>query len=142
MKTSEFIKQVKAMGYGVDEYGLFLSITTAMQDFVAMVDKYTPLSLDTKITRSIPEDLFNIIVEYVRTPVKDREEPKLYTAKSRVVVNNGGYLSKRTGKEGYILSDGDSYLRPQIHFTQKELEDINGINIFTSNEWIIEEVAE
>lgn len=82
MKTKEFIKSVEELGYKTQVYLKTIRIVDK-GCFVAAVDLTKRFTIETTfISRPlINEKLFDLIVEYARTPVDEREEEKYYLVK-------------------------------------------------------------
>lgn len=89
MKTKEFIKRVEELGFEACISG---SIAYVLKD-----GRYTVAKIKTKracaidffyhlndtLDKEISEKLFDIIVEYAKTPIEDREEEKKFYLKNR-----------------------------------------------------------
>ncbi len=121
MKTSEFIKRVEELGYLVTKqttrYVIEKSVSEELANYVADVDlRYR----NTIRTNSVENDeLLDLIVEYAKTPLDEREEEKKFRVKCRIT-NDVLYVDEK-------LEWKNEYDR-FTHFTLKELEDL-GIDI-------------
>src|SRR5574344_262942 len=119
MKTKEFIKRVKELGFKLeielgekDEFVEF-RIGDDEEDFVVIWPKLTfAIStieggfMDLKYPLPLDE-LYKLCFEYASTPVKDREEEKKFYLKHRWLVNSAageGYLNWLLDDDIMILS--------------------------------------
>ena len=126
MKTKEFIKRVEDLGYKTEVCLKTLRIREK-GCLTALIMLNRRFSFETNFINKpiVDETLFNLIVEYVKTPVEDREEEKRFYLKHRWIkgcVIMYLYLNELNG-HCYL---GDKKCRPhrQKRFTLKEIEDI------------------
>lgn len=95
MWTKEFIKQVKNLGFKVKEDKGIIGII-ADNFIIARVWKNRIYCIDTyntvKVEWKNEHELFNLLAEYARTPIKDR-----------------GDTSKHIYKHNFIKTKGDSF---------------------------------
>lgn len=77
MKTKEFVKKIAELGYKVDENDNRIRVGRG-SDLVAIVYKNKVNSLETFWDEAIPTDVFDLCVEYARTPIEEREDSKRY----------------------------------------------------------------
>ena len=73
------------------------------------------------------EELFNLIVEYARTPIEEREEPKKYYLKHKWLTNNGcsyNCLNFYVDKNKYLIESGTTMCGYKTQFTQSEIDEI------------------
>ena len=125
MKTKQFIKEIKSMGFDVKELHYNLAIYEGNEFTLAHVSKkevgvlvtdfpnFYRLEHDTKL------QLLDLLIEYAKTPIEDREEDEKYY-----------YRLKGFGEEGYLnrevadiyLSDSSQIIDCQTQFTDKEFE--------------------
>lgn len=80
MKTSEFIKKIKALGYGhVHRKNRGVILVKRNEYTLVTVETKKVNHLDSNYGIEIPTNLFSLVVDYATTPVKDREdEPEYY----------------------------------------------------------------
>ena len=137
MKTKEFIKKVKGLGFEVeDEYDrkgelVEFRIRDGEEDFVVIWPKFTfAIStiedgfMDLKYPLPLKE-LYKLCFEYASTPVKDREEEKKFYLKHRWLESVGNrYLIWDSGDKCYYLDDSAEYYSGKIKFTLNEIEEI------------------
>lgn len=87
MKTKEFIKRVEELGFKVFNESDYYVIKDEYEDNVANVNKTTLTQMSTdyiewdEVYDGDKTKLFNLLVEYARTPIEDREEEKYYLVK-------------------------------------------------------------
>lgn len=98
MKTKEFIKRVKELGYCIgdseDSLDYFDIFTPASKTLAASVSKrYRFRQSTVQYVLNINKELFDLIIEYSKTPIEDREE-------------NKEVISNRVNTNGSILSIG------------------------------------
>ena len=124
MKTTEFIKRVEELGLSVKEgvgYEIYHAgkiVSRVFKMHESVVD--TSLSEFRYLNNRDRMDLLDLIIEYAKTPLEDREEEKKYKVRCKLT---NRYLDKTfNGK-----LDWNSIRTSQRIFTLKELEDL-GIN--------------
>lgn len=133
MRTKEFIKRVKELGFGTWITGNSVYISKGNDKTIARVEVHKTLCIDFvypsnwSLEEEIREKLFDLIVEYVKTPLEDREEEKKFYLKHR-------YLRSEKGNEQYLympLGSGSLFLQRSMatrlnkyKFTLKEIEEI------------------
>ena len=129
MRTKEFIKRVEELGFEFREVQTNIHII-ADCNLIASVSKIHPYWVDTfpevNVERIKRKELFELIFEYGRTPVEDREEEKKFYLRHR-------YLKCSNGDDAYfyILANDIQGLGRRIksilfkfEFTLKEIEEI------------------
>ena len=130
MKTSEFIKRVEDLGYLVTKqttrYVIEKSVSEELENYVADVDlRYR----NTIRTNSVENDeLLDLIVEYARTPLEERKEPKRYYIRPKGMIILGGASFSYNPYGEYWYLENDPSTDHMTTFTIKELEDL-GIDI-------------
>ena len=129
MKTKQFIKEIKSMGFDVEETYDILAIlddneiliaTVSKEEFAGLVTNYLGfyrLDYNTKLR------LLNLLIKYAKTPIEDREEEEKYYYKlkgfntlidkylARGKISHSFYLVSQYEKEDY-----------NTQFTDKEFE--------------------
>lgn len=134
MKTKEFIKKVEELGFGVRFCGMQIRILA--NDFIISV-VYTgqvygintckPLSIALKNE----DKLFELMVEYVKTPLDERKEEKKFYLRhrwfnSKPIYKN--YLNYWIGTNEYWLDYKNETAEVKTQFTEKEIENIKNYN--------------
>ena len=133
MKTKEFIKRVDELGFIAYKDGDYWSIKDENEDIVANLNKTTLSQVCTdfmgwdEVYNEDKEKLFDIIVEFAKTPLDEREEEKKFYLKHRWIFDKDFYMYLRKtsydDKEmrfGVINFSGNDSLK----FTLKEIEEI------------------
>lgn len=76
MYRIEFIKKVEKLGYDVDERSYKTYVTRHNKDYIiASVYNAEQYAMKINDGGQIDEDLFNLCVEYSKTPINEREYP-------------------------------------------------------------------
>lgn len=126
MKTKEFIKRVEELGYLVNKVCYQIEIVG---------DNFTVAIISTKrmyVIKSFcfvdvewknQDKLFDLIIEYAKTPIDERKEDKKFYLKHR-------YFEIAGGGRGFFTTDNDSVL-PSLSY--KRISD-RYIQIFTLKE--------
>ncbi|WP_394271614.1 hypothetical protein [Anaerococcus nagyae] len=130
MKTKEFIKRVEELGYEVISYEHKYKITNNGVQ-IASVDEFIPMQISNyywaydKLCNVDKQKFFNLLVEYAKTPVEEREEEKEFYLKHRWIKGCVIMYLYRNTLNGYCYL-GDKKCRPhrQKRFTLKEIEEI------------------
>lgn len=128
MKTKEFIKKVEALGFEVNNWGDVIRIFEN-DWFVAMVttnDMYllnTDFSSYYSLDEEIKKELFDLISEYVKTPIDEREEPKKYYLRHKWV-STETYVNYLIKIKSYVLSNDYQDESVQTRFSMNEIEEI------------------
>lgn len=133
MKTKELIKRVEELGFIAYEDGDYWSIKDENEDILGNVNKTTLSQVCTdfigwdEIYNEDKEKLFNLIVEYARTPLDEREEEKRFHLRHRWIFDKDFYwylkrdtYDKNEMRFGIINFSGND----GVEFTLKEIEEI------------------
>lgn len=131
MKTKEFIKRVEELGYKIFKNNMggnitYFTIFNSEGYKLAFVreNKLFEISI---YSDNIDGKLFNLIIEYVKTPIEDREEKEKFYLKQRwfkpksIYMN---YLNHWTGTNEYWLDYKNETKEVQTQFTLKDIEEI------------------
>lgn len=130
MKTKEFIKRVEELGFKVNK-GITricivsegLTVATISTERVHYINCFCFVDIEWKNQ----DKLFNLIVEYAKTPIEDREEEKKYYLKHRWIknsINGKGYLNCFIHDDIMRLSSTLQDKSAKTQFTRKEIEEI------------------
>ena len=137
MRTKEFIKRVKELGFEV-EYGLGekgelveFRIGDDEEDFVVIWPKFT-FAISTieygfvDLKDPLPlEELYKLCFEYASTPVKDREEEKKFYLRHKWLnLDTDNYLHLDVDDGSCMLNDDEEFSFTKIELTKKEIEEI------------------
>ena len=140
MKTKEFIKSVEALGFQTHVSGKKIKVCDEMRGY-GVGDPMFIITLDFPEVY-IPSEFYmlsierftalKLIIEYLDTPLAEREEEKKYRVKFPAITRLGRniYLSKEKGcvdPLGIDWSD-ETFIhdRPSLYtFTEQEIKDID-----------------
>ena len=130
MKTKEFIKRVEELGYDVKLRNNYIQIIR--DEFVAVVVYMNVMYSITfhqiiKTSWNNGDKLFDLIVEYAKTPVEDREEEKKYYLRNRWLKLrpiDKNYLNHLIGTNEYWLDYDNETKNVKTQFTLKEIDEI------------------
>lgn len=131
VKTKEFIQRVKKLGYEVDDKGTGMFLYNG-NDIIVFVSKEKQYKLETSNFSAVknPEELFDLCVEYAKTPIDEREEEeKFYLQKIKSFYDvhydeRFAYLNIDKSIEQYNLDNKYQRDEYQTQFTQKEIDKI------------------
>ena len=133
MKTKEFIKRVEELGYEINEKNFLdsiicLIISNSFGRKVGYVAINKLFEMNIRPDECMSKELFDLVVEYAKTPIKDREEEKRYYLKHRYLqssfTNLNDFLSYSASDNKLALSNGINFPKYKTHFTLKEIEEI------------------
>lgn len=119
MKTNEFIKKLDECG------GKSLKVDNIFSD-----DELYLTSIKTSrfnITfyhDEEPNEIFDIISEYLNTPVEEREEEKKYYLKHKGFCDGNNILNLEISTQNYYTSDVIEYTDFKTKFTQSEIDEM------------------
>ncbi len=130
MKTKEFIKRVEDLGFkahkgitmiDIDSEGLTIARVYTERTHVINFFSYVDVEWKNQ------DKLFDLLVEYARTPIEDREEEKKFYLKHRwmkpeTIFKN--YLNHLIDKDEYRLDTKTKNEFINTQFTLKEIEEI------------------
>lgn len=130
MKTKEFIKKVKELGFEIIRAGSHIDIM--FNDFIVAGVYTDQMHVMTfypheKLLLTNVDKLFELLVEYAKTPVDKREEEKKFYLKHRWIKPRPAYktyLNHLIGMGEYWLDDNDETIDIKTKFTLKEIEEI------------------
>lgn len=136
MKTKEFVKKVEELGYKVKAYDFTYNIINNGLK-LSSIDKFIPMRISTnyyehdKLCDEDKEKLFDLMVEYAKTPIKSRKEEKKFYLKHKWLRNYHWLLYLYRAESGnlgitmYKTSvDVPNMEKIQTKFTLKEIEEI------------------
>lgn len=130
MKTKEFIKRVDELGFKahkivtqIDIIANGLIIAKVYTNRIYSINAFNFINIEWKNQ----DKLFDIIVEYAKTPIEDREEEKKFYLKHRYFKFYNGsskYLGMDLVKDKPDLCSKITYRWVKNQFTLKEIEEI------------------
>lgn len=131
MKTSEFIKRVKKLGYEIAEINNFIFVNSR-GIALATISKIKQYKIETyNIAEAWSDELFDLCIKYAKTPIDEREgEEKFYLKKMKSFYSEDKYM-KNHSFLNFVIND-KSFERNtrtqtdkcQTQFTQKEIDKI------------------
>lgn len=134
MKTKEFIKNVEELGFGVRFCGMQIRIlangfiiSVVYTDQVYGINTCKPLSIALKNE----DKLFELMVEYVKTPINEREEETKYYLRHKYINKRNAYLVVDENQNCSLQVMGVDYELPtsdKAKFTEREIENIKDYN--------------
>lgn len=133
MKTKEFIKRIEELGFEVWISGGIAYVLKDGRYEVARIKTKRACAIDffyllnETLDKEISEKLFDIIVEYAKTPIEDREEEKKIYLRHRYFRFNTGsskYLGIDLVKDKPDLCSKITCRWMKNQFTEKEIEEI------------------
>lgn len=132
MKTSELIKRVMEIE-GVDDYGqseemlcFYASKQNVIVAYVNLIKKFkiaTDFGNFSKLPSFSQELLLDLLYQYAMTPLEEREEPKKYKLKHKLIRENG-YLNYVESKKELIFSTDTEIRDIRADFTIQEWESL------------------
>jgi len=130
MKTKDFIRRVEELGYDVKLRNDYIQIIH--DEFVAVVVYINVMYSITfhqiiKTSWNNGDKLFDLIVEYVRTPVDEREEEKKFYLEHKYfkcINGDSRYFQIYEPNGNPWLNAMDSIMGYKKQFTLKEIEEI------------------
>lgn len=130
MKTNEFIKKVKELGYDIEISGEDVIIKRDGCIF-AMISRTSPYTMSTYTAFRVKhaDELLDLCVEYVKTPIEEREYVKKYhlylkRTKPKFFDDAGSYLTFNTYTNTFSLDVGVETAHLTAQFTQEEIDEI------------------
>lgn len=128
MKTSEFIKKVKELGYDIKISGEDVIIKHDGCIF-AMISRTSPYTMSTYTAFRVKhaDELLDLCVEYVKTPIEERKDVKKYHLylknKNREFYESiYRYLTLRKKDNTFSLDVGVETAGLTAQFTQEEID--------------------
>lgn len=131
MKTKEFIKKVEKLGYRVEDTGFNLYLYSG-EDLVAFVGKKKQYVLEIYnfFLKQNAEALLDLCIEYVKTPIEEREEEeKFYLQKIRSFYDGDydesrAFLNLDTSIDVFRVTTMSETSIFKTQFTQQEIDKI------------------
>ena len=130
MRTKEFIKRVEELGLRVlichDIIEIYKENAYAKVGIYRMFDFDCSSFFDKSLNKEIRRQLFELLVEYTSTPIKDRgDESKFYLKHKWIGCDDGeNYLNIYRYSDEIILSHKCNISAYKVRFTLEEIEEI------------------
>lgn len=111
MLTKEFISEVKILGYHVIDKGTWLEVCEDKEHlaiiYISKDEQYQVQSFLTGTDRQLSEELFEVAIEYAKTPIEERTMQ--LTDAERVILENLPQefvnISRNSREDLYILGE-------------------------------------
>lgn len=135
MKTKEFIKRVEEFGFDTQITGNTIYILKDDEKTIARVEIIARFTFDSFYLHNKPlneetmEKLFELVVEYAKTPLDERKEEEKWFYEHRFIKTRGGnptYLAIRQRPNyKYPILQGSykDIFEYKVEFTDKEMEE-------------------
>lgn len=130
MKTKEFIKKVEELGYDIEVSREDVIIKRDGCIF-AMISRTSPYTMSTYTAFGVKyaDELLDLCVEYVKTPIEEREYVKKYCLYLKRTKRNffddiGNYLTLNIKNNTFSLDVGVETANLTSEFTQEEIDEI------------------
>lgn len=136
MKTKEFIRRVEEMGFDAEERGDEVYLYGRDSNGLAKISKKYKYTINTFYREFMDLNegdkglLFDLIFEYISTPVDEREEEKKFYLKHKFLCDNSAirlydvYLNYRCIDDKYFIYNLEQNENIKTKFTLKEIEEI------------------
>jgi hypothetical protein len=131
MKTKEFIRRAKELGFVAGRHLDGNMAIFAKDGIIVFIDEYMRygLIMDTKHLKCLTNELFDLCVEYARTPIEEREEEKFYLQKMKSFYEVADdescmFLNLDMEDNTHFLSGAGQNDNCKTQFTQKEIDKI------------------
>ena len=128
MKTKEFIKKVKELGFKIIRVGSHIDIM--FNNFIVAgvyTDQMHVMTFYSHEKLLLPnvDKLFELLVEYAETPPDEREEEKKFYLKHRWLnLDTDNYLHLDVDDGSCMLNDNEEFSFTKIKLTEKEIKEI------------------
>nr|DAM67787.1 MAG TPA: hypothetical protein [Caudoviricetes sp.] len=130
MRTKEFIKRVEELGFGYEKAEEVYFIYDNEGTEYAAVCHTTPNQISNTerawdwLDKDVQEKLFDLLIEYARTPIEEREEEKKFYLRYKWINADYNYLNYDCRLDVYGLDRILSFNWIKGKFTLEEIEDI------------------
>ena len=152
LTTKRFIKEVQNLGFEVAEYMNVILIRLKSRE-VALIGKLQIFCVNTEypsfnnLPEELKEKLYNLIDEYTRTPIEDREEPQKFYLKFDIKSSDSyHYLNYKEFLNSIEIHNKVNNLNGyKTQFTQKEADELKkklGVTFINLKQIPVEEVEE
>lgn len=149
LTTKKFIKEVQNLGFATAEYMNIILIRHESRE-VALIGKCKIFCVNTEypsfnnLPEELKEKLYNLIDNYTRTPIEDREEQERFFLKFKIKTDDDcKYFNYDKNDDEPKLDNSLETSNFQTRFTQKEINDIRrkfGLTLSDFEQIPVEEV--
>lgn len=131
LTTKKFIKEVQNLGFATAEYMNIILIRHESRE-VALISKCRIFCVNTEypsfnnLPEELKEKLYNLIDNYTRTPIEDREEPQKFYLKFDIKSSDSyRYLNYKEFLNSIEIHNKANNLNGyKTQFTQKEVDEL------------------
>lgn len=131
LTTKKFIKEVQNLGFATAEYMNIILIRHESRE-VALIGKCKIFCVNTEypsfnnLPEELKEKLYNLIDNYTRTPIEDREEPQKFYLKFDIKSSDSyHYLNYKEFLNSIEIHNKANNLNGyKTQFTQKEVDEL------------------
>lgn len=115
MRTKEFIKRIEELGFEAWISGRIAYVLKDGRYEVARIKTKRACAIDffyllnETLDKEISEKLFDLVVEYAKTPIEDREEECAMTSFFKQKIEEWGFQAMDSG-ENYLVANMDGNL--------------------------------
>lgn len=152
LTTKKFIKEVQNLGFATAEYMNIILIRHESRE-VALIGKCKIFCVNTEypsfnnLPKELKEKLYNLIDNYTRTPIEDREEPQKFYLKFDIKSSDSyHYLNYKEFLNSIEIHNKVNNLNGyKTQFTQKEVDELKkklGVTFINLKQIPVEEVEE
>lgn len=152
LTTKKFIKEVQNLGFATAEYMNIILIRHESRE-VALIGKCKIFCVNTEypsfnnLPEELKEKLYNLIDNYTRTPLEDREEPQKFYLKFDIKSSDSyHYLNYKEFLNSIEIHNKVNNLNGyKTQFTQKEVDELKkklGVTFINLKQIPVEEVEE
>lgn len=131
MKTSEFIKFFEDEGYETmfdaycDKGVLFLNENHEVLLHVLKGDRIdTDYCAFNDLDSSKKQEYYEVVFEYLMTPIEERKEEKKYYLKQIGVINRCLFYLPESNRYTTEMKNSNFYVKSQSTFTQSEIDEL------------------
>lgn len=149
LTTKKFIKEVQNLGFATAEYMNIILIRHESRE-VALIGKCKIFCVNTEypsfnnLPEELKEKLYNLIDNYTRTPIEDREEQERFFLKFKIKTDDDcKYFNYDKNDDEPKLDNSLETSNFQTRFTQKEINDMRrkfGLTLSDFEQIPVEEV--
>lgn len=130
MKTKDFLREVEKLGFKVlrSRKSFLIYYEKYLVSYVFINERFhTGMTCEFSeyLSEELKEKLYNLIDEYARTPLDEREEPEKFYLKINMMTRNRcDYLNYYKEEDILMLDVRLETYYAQTQFTQKEIDEM------------------
>lgn len=131
MKTKEFIKRAKELGFVAGKHLDDNMAIFAKDGVTVFINEHMPygLIMDTRHLKYVTKELFDLCVEYAKTPIEEREEEEKFYLQKIESFYDADYKEELAflnvfNDKYFVLNNSKQENCYKTQFTQKEIDKI------------------